>query len=297
MSTLLHLIVLGVLLFVMGYLTAQPGRRNWRKMAGFIGATALAVGMTVLGMILVIVILGLYIGSIALLNLELGLFLGIISVAVAAGILIFLIVWPIVTRTGISVELLTITEYYIQWMLIYVTVYQVVFDQLKGFGKAIGEIEVSQELNSYLSTVLNPTALIAILLPVLLAVWVAVAIAKFRLEALERDDAAPPGPPVLGAHRSRFRPHAPRRSTVPRRLTARMWLSVQRRLPVRRRLTIRRRLPARRRREFRGRQAFRRRRNAPPRRIVPMGTTRPTRRVIQSTDPGRRRRGVRGVER
>ncbi len=72
MSTLLHLIALGVLLFVMGYLTAQPGRRSWRKMAGFIGATALAVGMTVLGMILVIVILGLYIGSIALLNLELG---------------------------------------------------------------------------------------------------------------------------------------------------------------------------------------------------------------------------------
>ncbi|WP_220084996.1 SA1002 family membrane protein, partial [Burkholderia multivorans] len=131
--------------------------------------------MTVVGMVIVIIMLGLYIGGVALLDISLGLFLGVISVALASGIVMFLIVQPIIQRTGISAELLTITEYYIQWFLIYVTVYQVIFEQLNGLGRVINERDVTQELNSYLSSVLNPSALIAILLPVLLSIWVAVA--------------------------------------------------------------------------------------------------------------------------
>ncbi len=146
--------------------------------------------MTVVGMVIVIIMLGLYIGGVALLDISLGLFLGVISVALASGIVMFLIVQPIIQRTGISAEPLTITEYYIQWFLIYVTVYQVIFERLNGLGRVINERDVTQELNSYLSSVLNPSALIAILLPVLLSIWVAVAIAKIRIDA-DPAEAAP----------------------------------------------------------------------------------------------------------
>lgn len=190
MSLLIHLVVLCGLFLIMGFLTTPPGHRTWRRVGGFLGAIGLGLAMTAVGMVIVIIMLGLYIGGVALLDLSLGLFLGVISVALASGIVMFLIVQPIIQRTGISAELLTITEYYIQWFLIYVTVYQVIFEQLNGLGRVINERDVTQELNSYLSSVLNPSALIAILLPVLLSIWVAVAIAKIRIDA-DPAEAAP----------------------------------------------------------------------------------------------------------
>ncbi|QPR39613.1 SA1002 family membrane protein [Brevibacterium casei] len=190
MSLLIHLVVLCGLFLVMGVLTTPPGHREWKRIGGFLGAIGLGLAMTLVGMVIVIIMLGLYIAGIALLDIGLGLFLGVISVALASGIVMFLIVQPVIQRTGISMELLTITEYYIQWFLIYVTVYQVIFEQLNGLGRIINERDLTKELNSYLSSILDPSVLIAILLPVLLSIWVAVAIAKIRLDADPGTEAA-----------------------------------------------------------------------------------------------------------
>lgn len=197
MSLLIHLVVLCGLFLIMGVLTTPPGHREWTRIGGFLGAIGLGLAMTLVGMVVVIIMLGLYIAGIALLDIGLGLFLGVISVALASGIVMFLIVQPIIQRTGISMELLTITEYYIQWFLIYVTVYQVIFEQLNGLGRIINERDLTKELNSYLSSILDPSVLIAILLPVLLSIWVAVAIAKIRLDADPGTEAAeaPSGAP------------------------------------------------------------------------------------------------------
>ncbi|MEW1988925.1 hypothetical protein AB0365_07570 [Brevibacterium casei] len=197
MSLLIHLVVLCGLFLIMGVLTTPPGHREWKRIGGFLGAIGLGLAMTLVGMVVVIIMLGLYIAGIALLDIGLGLFLGVISVALASGIVMFLIVQPIIQRTGISMELLTITEYYIQWFLIYVTVYQVIFEQLNGLGRIINERDLTKELNSYLSSILDPSVLIAILLPVLLSIWVAVAIAKIRLDADPGTEAAeaPSGAP------------------------------------------------------------------------------------------------------
>lgn len=183
MSLLVHLVVLCGLFIIMGILTTPPGNRDWKRIGGFLGAIGLGLAMTVVGMVILIVMLGLYIVGVALINIGPGLFLGVISVALASGIIMFLIVQPIFKRAGVGIEILTITEYYIQWFLIYVTVYQVIFDQLNGLGRVVNERDLTQELNSYLSSILDPSALIAILLPVLLSIWVAVAIAKIRLDA------------------------------------------------------------------------------------------------------------------
>ncbi|MCM1013656.1 MULTISPECIES: hypothetical protein [unclassified Brevibacterium] len=183
MSLLVHLVVLCGLFIIMGILTTPPGNRDWKRIGGFLGAIGLGLAMTVVGMVVLIVMLGLYIVGVALINIGPGLFLGVISVALASGIIMFLIVQPIFKRAGVGLEILTITEYYIQWFLIYVTVYQVIFDQLNGLGRVVNERDLTQELNSYLSSILDPSALIAILLPVLLSIWVAVAIAKIRLDA------------------------------------------------------------------------------------------------------------------
>lgn len=183
MSLLVHLVVLCGLFIIMGILTTPPGNRDWKRIGGFLGAIGLGLAMTVVGMVILIVMLGLYIVGVALINIGPGLFLGVISVALASGIIMFLIVQPIFKRAGVGLEILTITEYYIQWFLIYVTVYQVIFDQLNGLGRVVNERDLTQELNSYLSSILDPSALIAILLPVLLSIWVAVAIAKIRLDA------------------------------------------------------------------------------------------------------------------
>lgn len=72
-----------------------------------------------------------------------------------------------------SVTTLTMMEYYIQWTLIYVTVYQVLFDNL---------FQSSKEFVNLISkgTIVDPKYLILALFPALMSTWIGIALYKVR---------------------------------------------------------------------------------------------------------------------
>lgn len=188
MSALLHLLILTSLFGVMGVLTEPPGSRRtrWGRGLAFLGAAGIALLMVLLGLVLLIVVIGAYLGISVLLHVQAGVFLGLVLAMVTSGVLLFVVARPLLQRWGVTHEWLTIIEYYIQWSLIYVTIYQVLVQNLGGLGALLGDREVTAQMGSYLSTVLDPDVLIVLLLPVLIAVWIATAMTKLRIEAQDR---------------------------------------------------------------------------------------------------------------
>ncbi len=68
-----------------------------------------------------------------------------------------------------------IIEYYIQWVLIYVTIYQVIFDQF---------IVSSEVKNMLQGTIDEPVAIIIVILPSFISIWIAVVLFRIRMEEL-----------------------------------------------------------------------------------------------------------------
>lgn len=176
--------VLVATFLLMGWLTAPAGdpARRWRRTLAFLGAVALALCLVALGFVLIVLLV--LLGGVAATwaDLDIDLFLGTLGVVLLAGALSFIISAPVLRRMSVTLETLTIIEYYIQWMLIYVTIYQVTIDQLDGIRGLVDDAQLAQEVQGFLSTVLDPAFLIVLLLPVLISVWVTVAIAKLRID-------------------------------------------------------------------------------------------------------------------
>lgn len=75
------------------------------------------------------------------------------------------------SRFHFSMTSITMMEYYIQWTLIYVTIYQAMFDDLfKSSKRLVAEISSG--------SMLVPEDLILVLFPALIATWMAIAIYK-----------------------------------------------------------------------------------------------------------------------
>ncbi|NRC84309.1 SA1002 family membrane protein, partial [Enterococcus faecalis] len=64
---------------------------------------------------------------------------------------------------------------YIQWVLIYVTIYQVIFDQF---------IVSSEVKNTLKGTINEPVAIIIVILPSFISIWIAVVLFRIRMEEL-----------------------------------------------------------------------------------------------------------------
>lgn len=98
-------------------------------------------------------------------------FLLVLFLAVLVGILLYwLQVW-LFPKCRISLRVLNLSEYIIQWGLIYITGYQVLFDSL--FAKesldSLSQLKLS-----------NPTDLMSLILPALISVWIALILYKMR---------------------------------------------------------------------------------------------------------------------
>lgn len=191
MSGFVTLVVLILVFLVMGWMTTPQGDPNnrWRRTVMFLGAVGLGTVLVIGGFVVLLAVL-LVVGLLnAWFGFDPGLFTGIFIMVLVGGVLLFSAFLPLLRRMRISLQVLTIVEYYIQWMLIYVTIYQVAIDQLKGLGNILGDAEFKGELTGYLSNVLDPAFLVVLLLPVLISVWVTVAMAKLRIEAEHGADA------------------------------------------------------------------------------------------------------------
>jgi len=68
---------------------------------------------------------------------------------------------------------LTIMEYYIQWSLIYTTIYQVIFNDLSKSSKYMLKIVAE-------SKIINPDYIIMALFPALISTWIAIVIYKVQ---------------------------------------------------------------------------------------------------------------------
>ncbi|WP_308555316.1 hypothetical protein [uncultured Lactobacillus sp.] len=75
----------------------------------------------------------------------------------------------------LSNTVLTIIEYYIQWTLIYITIYQVIFDNIRKIPNISTYIKIGN--------ILDPNLFVVTILPSFISVWIAVVLFKKRIEA------------------------------------------------------------------------------------------------------------------
>ena len=107
-----------------------------------------------------------------------GLF-SVAALAIAlAGVVLYFVLRLQMRFVPVSMTSLTIIEYYIQWSLIYITVYQVVFDNL--LAKALN----IQSLVDGAVSITEPTAVMIIVLPALMATWISVILYKFKVKEI-----------------------------------------------------------------------------------------------------------------
>lgn len=103
-------------------------------------------------------------------QLELG-----IVVIISTSLLLYFLLNLTTKKIVLPIALMKIIEYYIQWVLIYVTIYQVIFDQF---------IVSSEVKNTLQGTIDEPVEIIIVILPSFISIWIAVVLFRLRMEEL-----------------------------------------------------------------------------------------------------------------
>lgn len=104
-----------------------------------------------------------------------SLFSIVLFVILVTGYILYWLLRFVEDHTHFTEDLLDLSEYYLNWSLIYLTIYQVVFD------KANTTNEVNQIINLNFS---NPDLIIFLLLPALLAGWMSIVFYKIHFSKL-----------------------------------------------------------------------------------------------------------------
>ena len=104
-----------------------------------------------------------------------SLFLLGIVVIISTSLLLYFLLNLTTKKIVLPIALMKIIEYYIQWVLIYVTIYQVIFDQF---------IVSSEVKNTLQGTIDEPVAIIIVILPSFISIWIAVVLFRIRMEEL-----------------------------------------------------------------------------------------------------------------
>lgn len=104
-----------------------------------------------------------------------SLFLIILIIAIINGIIIYWIIRAIIYKFKIEIQVITLCEYIIQWSLIYITIYQVIFENAfpKEMLKNIDNINIT-----------TPNDIIFLVLPSLISSWISVILYKFYKDKL-----------------------------------------------------------------------------------------------------------------
>lgn len=95
---------------------------------------------------------------------------------VLSGILLFWGMLLVGKFLKLSATTLTLVEYYIQWSLIYVTVYQAIFSNVKKIKTITEFIRVGN--------LLDPNLIIVLVLPAFISAWIAVILYKKHIKAI-----------------------------------------------------------------------------------------------------------------
>lgn len=189
-STILVPVVLLGLFLLMGVLT-RPRKLRLRQgnVAEFLLALLMSIALVLISYLTLILAFFLYIFTAGLFADNLNLFLDGIIVVVGSGVILFIISRPILRRLRVTQRVLTITEYIIQWFLIYVTIYQVMVERLDALAPLIDSPGDDWSIRELFQDGVSPDMIILLLLPVLITVWITVAMLKIRMENEEESRA------------------------------------------------------------------------------------------------------------
>ncbi|WP_283586261.1 SA1002 family membrane protein [Limosilactobacillus ingluviei] len=135
-----------LLLVIMVAVGIIAERRKKERFAFFKALLLLAFLVVLSTLFFIIAIILLYFFSTAVLKMAMGsLFVLYGLIIILAGIFLFVVLKGVARWQPLSNTVLTLIEYYIQWSLIYATIYQIIFDNLLKRQIAINKLNTSSK--------------------------------------------------------------------------------------------------------------------------------------------------------
>ena len=166
-----------LLLVIMVAVGIIAERRKKERFAFFKAWLLLAFLVVLSTLFFIIAIILLYFFSTAVLKMAMGsLFVLYGLIIILAGIFLFVVLKGVARWQPLSNTVLTLIEYYIQWSLIYATIYQIIFDNL------LKTLQIVKSVSA-LTTISSNMVLVAVLSS-FIASWLGIILYKFTKEKI-----------------------------------------------------------------------------------------------------------------
>ena len=166
-----------LLLVIMVAVGIIAERRKKERFAFFKALLLLAFLVVLSTLFFIIAIILLYFFSTAVLKMAMGsLFVLYGLIIILAGIFLFVVLKGVARWQPLSNTVLTLIEYYIQWSLIYATIYQIIFDNL------LKTLQIVKNAST-LTTISSNVVLVAVLSS-FIASWLGIILYKFTKEKI-----------------------------------------------------------------------------------------------------------------
>ena len=166
-----------LLLMIMVAVGIIAERRKKERFAFFKALLLLAFLVVLSTLFFIIAIILLYFFSTAVLKMAMGSLFGLYGlIIILAGIFLFVVLKVVARWQPLSNTVLTLIEYYIQWSLIYATIYQIIFDNL------LKTLQIVKNVSA-LTTISSNVVLIAVLSS-FIASWLGIILYKFTKEKI-----------------------------------------------------------------------------------------------------------------
>ena len=166
-----------LLLVIMVAVGIIAERRKKERFAFFKALLLLAFLVVLSTLFFIIAIILLYFFSTAVLKMAMGsLFVLYGLIIILAGIFLFVVLKGVARWQLLSYTVLTLIEYYIQWSLIYATIYQIIFDNL------LKTLQIVKNVSA-LTTISSNVVLVAVLSS-FIASWLGIILYKFTKEKI-----------------------------------------------------------------------------------------------------------------
>ena len=166
-----------LLLVIMVAVGIIAERRKKERFAFFKALLLLAFLVVLSTLFFIIAIILLYFFSTAVLKMAMGSLFGLYGlIIILAGIFLFVVLKVVARWQPLSNTVLTLIEYYIQWSLIYATIYQIIFDNL------LKTLQIVKNVSA-LTTISSNVVLVAVLSS-FIASWLGIILYKFTKEKI-----------------------------------------------------------------------------------------------------------------
>ena len=166
-----------LLLVIMVAVGIIAERRKKERFAFFKALLLLAFLVVLSTLFFIIAIILFYFFSTAVLKMAMGsLFVLYGLIIILAGIFLFVVLKGVARWQPLSNTVLTLIEYYIQWSLIYTTIYQLIFDNL------LKTLQIVKNVSA-LTTISSNVVLVAVLSS-FIASWLGIILYKFTKEKI-----------------------------------------------------------------------------------------------------------------